>query len=385
MNDKNANGGEEQRVPSFEGSEDAGAEPRAGQQATDVLMPHDAVAESSRVPVPIASSTATYALGERLINIGRHPVMMFGTTSSGKSSILMSFINNLMSNPEVNIRLGEPIYPVGHPRREEAHNIAQDFFERKAQDFIHGRKLLQTTEAPYPLFVPIDIQRTHDLTPVKLAFLEGKGEWYEPQKQQMGSIFQDFREEVADVLKFYDGGLSAIFVAPCSDLDNEKRLRDNDVGLLGAINAYRRYRANQDEDTLLFLMTKWDVQANPLNNPLFGHLTADDVDRALRRQYPDSWPAFQTMPRPLQNDRRYFMQYCAGYLVDEANRPPPNNERYVFERYPRTLLNWIFGNATRKHTGTGRATRERVLFDDVIAKDALRVRYFERVTNFIFR
>jgi hypothetical protein len=331
-----------------------------------------------------AAGRRVFPLGQRLHAINRHPVLMFGTTSSGKSTILMSFIANLMQNPDVSITLGEPIYPAGHERRDEAHRFALEFFERRAQDFIYGRSMLRTTEIPYPMFLPIDIQRSRDPLPVKFAFLEGKGEWYEPSAAARGSLYQELRDEVADVLKFYDSPLSGIFVAPCSDMDDVQRLRENDTGLMGALNAYRRYRMRRDDDSLLFLLTKWDIQANPINNPKFGHLDGAEVSGVLDTQYPDSWRAFQAMPRPLRNDHRFFMQYCAGYLVEEANRPPPMAKKAIFDRYPRTLLNWLYGNGTRISIGSSGRTRENVLFDDVVVRNTLQIRYLERVTNLIF-
>jgi hypothetical protein len=322
-------------------------------------------------------------MGERLLSIGRHPVMMFGTTSSGKSTILMSFISNLMANPEVSITLGEPIYPEKSPNRSVAANFGHYFFERRAQDFIHGRQILNATELPFPIFLPINIQRVRDESPVRLAFLEGKGEWYEPSSASEGSIYQDFKDEIADVLKYYDDSLTAIFIAPYSALDDQVRLRQNDIGLMGALNAYRKYRSRQESDSLLFLLTKWDVHADPINDARFGYLNAADVADVLQQKYPDSWNAFQSMPRSMRNDRRYFMQYCAGYLVEEANRPPPESQRDIFERYPRTLLNWLYGNATRVTSRNGRSSRERVLFSDVLPRSTVQVRLVERVTNFI--
>lgn len=358
--------------------------PPADAAPSDAPQPAARPAESvSALPAKLAPSATVFPLGERLHKLGRHPVMLFGTTSSGKSTILMSFIANLMHNPDVSIKLGEPIYPSTNPMRQVEMEFAQDFFERRTEKFLHDKEVLTTTLTPSPLFIPIDIQRTRDETPTKFAFLEGQGEWYERSNQPKGTMYQDFRAEVADVLKFYDANLSAVFVAPCSSLDNEKRMRDNDIGLMGALNAYQRYRSRQDEDSLLFLMTKWDVYANPLTNSRFGQLEPSDVSQVLDRQYPDSWRAFQAMPRPLRNDRRFFMQYCAGYLVDEANHAPPAKQKDVFERYPRTLLNWLYGNATRTVSANGRTSRERILFNDVVSPDAVRVRYIDRVTNFI--
>lgn len=350
-------------------------------EPTAEAMPADPVPARS-VPAPVGKPAPAFSLGERLSRQERHPVLLFGTLASGKSSILMSLIANLRESREVSVSLGEPIYPSDHSRHKETDDFSHDLFERKNDSFVRGREMLGTTEVRYPLFIPIDIQPSRDIEtgPVKFAFLEGRGDWYLPTAGSEGRLFQDFKDEVVDVLKFYDGGLTAIFVAPYTNPDNAQSLRDNDLGLMGALEAYYTHRKRKEQDGLLYLLTKWDTYADPVENPKFGEMEASDVVEVMNRLYAISWPRFQQMPRSLRNDRRFFMQYCAGYLVDEMHRPPPPDRKSVFQRYPRTLLNWLYGNATREVKADG-VVEERVLFADVV--DRGRVRFWKRVTDFV--
>lgn len=336
-------------------------------------------ANESEARTPLKVVAPTYALGRHLQDIGRHPVLLFGNTSSGKSTILMSLIAALRQHEDVDVTLGDPIYPVGHARRDEAHDWAVDFFQRRAEAFIHNGEILPATEVTYPFLIPIDIHRTHAAQPMRLAILEGKGEWYEPSPTG-ASMYQAFQEEVANVVKFYDRGLSAIFVAPCFDYDDDRRMRAADIGLMGALEHYQRLRERREMDSLLFLLSKWDVHAAPISDPKFGTPDADDILSVLDRQFPDAWRKFKAMPRALGNERWFFMQYVAGYIVDEANHDPPERQLAAFQQYPKILLNWLYGNASE----TGDVVKRReVLFPDAQLPTRVRIRILQQVTNFI--
>lgn len=335
-------------------------------------------------PVP-----AGFSLGQRLVDLRRHPVLLFGTTAAGKTTILLSLIN-AWKKAQISVSLGESILPKEHPNHALVDEYAKAIVERKYEDFVYGRKVLGTTEIVAPFFIPLDLQLTDETSPVRLALLECKGEWFEPSGAVEGSIYRPLRDELVDVLRNCSDPLSLIFVAPYAiGPEGNLRQKDSDIGLSGAIQSYRAQRGFGGKDTLLYLLSKWDMYAQPAREDrAFAEVEPEQVTAILERLFPDSWDAFQSIPRPFGRENRWFMQYVAAYITGDRVAPPPQDLAPLFARYPRTLANWIYGNATRTSIvlsdGTERS-RERILFPEVVPSDATRVSFIERIRSFQFR
>lgn len=320
-------------------------------------------------------------LADHLERTGRHPVIVFGIGASGKSTMLMSLIQALNRCSEVNIYLGDPIFPADDPEAEEAHEQAIIFFERDAQQFALGEPVPPTRyEKPY--FIPVDVQRKSDGRTVRLALLEGKGEWYAPIRGGKGSMFPKFKQDIADLLSFYGESLSVLWVAPFSvGGSKEEDTQDSDLGLMGALNEYRKLRRAISQDFHLFLLTKWDCKAEPLaDDPSFSVVTARKVEANLAERYPNSWPNYQGLALKT-NGRRFFMQYSSGHIVKNRVKVPPQRHRSSFDRYPRTVWNWLFGNATLTQLDTDHPRERTTLFPDVLPQPRKPVTFTERISR----
>ncbi len=145
----------------------------------------------------------------------------------------------------------------------------------------------------------------------------------------------------------------------------------------GGLQAYRELRAMRRNDFHLFLLTKWDQYASPMaGDGLFDRPTAADVDVVLYERYKRAWGTFQTLPlEGAARDRRAFTQYTSGFYVNGEPQRPPANFEASFGRYPRTVLNWLYGNATqfRLTSDTEMLTLRKILFDDVVLPHTPRV------------
>ena len=318
-------------------------------------------------------------LAQNLERTDRHPVLIFGSSRAGKSALIMSFIQALQAGPEISVRLGEPVLDRADPRCEEKHRAARDLYERQNYLVDSGVPLMSTQADPF--FIPIDVLPKNSLLdPVKFAFLDGRGEDYEPNidaASSGGNFFKPFSDDVRDLLQTFSYGITILYIAPYSiGSGHERDTRASNFGLLNVIESYREVRKMRGNDFHLFLLSKWDQFADPMNaDALFDRPQPSDVDTVLRDRYQQSWGAFQALP--LEGpalDRRAFMQYSSGYFVKGNPQTPPRNFAASFTRYPRTLLNWLYGNARRYRLSneTTSITLRKILFDDVVSPDTTR-------------
>lgn len=329
---------------------------------------------------------------ERLKSRRMHPVMLFGTRSSGKSMLLMSLFQAIRNDAEVAIELDEPLLAKGHPDRDELHGAAETFFHRAADRFDDGLLPQQTIE-PKPFFIPIRIQGPRDSEPVRFAFLESMGEWYEPQPEPEGEdrmpLHPELKREIRQVVANYAEPASYIYAAPYSTGDGIGiNARDCAIGLTGALRNYGRHVQNREKDFHLFLLTKWDQVANPMAGDAgFGWVEPDTVRTLLDDRFRQPWSAFCAMPQRTEY-RRFFMQYSAAHIVEDRVGRPPDAFAEFFARYPRTVWNWLYGNALQENALEGRWRREKrpVLFRDVMPPVVPRVTISQRITEiFTFR
>lgn len=353
-----------------------------GQTAKERTPPADPAGTAPPAPPPPAPAPGG-GVADHLTRTRRHPIIVFGIGASGKTTILMSLVQAINRSGDVNVFLGEPILPASHPDSATVHEEAIKFFERDAQGFAMGQMVPPTTfERPY--FIPLDIERKSDGRIVRLAFLEGQGEWYKPIKEGRGSMFPHFQRDIADIMSFYGESLSIFWVAPFSvgegqDFDTA----DSDLALVGALNEYRKHRRSVSQDFHLFLLNKWDCYAEPLaDSPLFSNVSAQIVESIINDRYQYSWPNYKALALN-STGRRFFMQYTSGHIINHLVAPPPQRHRAAFDRYPRTLLNWLYGNATESEVDVeGRRSRF-TLFQDVLARPPRRRSIFEKIASII--
>jgi hypothetical protein len=326
---------------------------------------------------PVAPAKRGGALADHLERTRRHPVIVFGIGASGKTTIMMSLVQAINRSGDVNIYLGDPIFPKNHSDATKTHEQAIIFFERHAQKFAMG-EIVPPTIFEEPYFIPLDIERKSDGRVVRLAFMEGRGEWYETIDADEGSMFPQFKHDIAEIMEYYGESLSVLWVAPFED-----NTLESDLGLVGALNEYRKHRRSVSQDFHLFLLNKWDCHAEPLaDRPHFSIVFADMVETLLDDMYPKSWPQYKGLALQTTG-RRFFMQYASGHIVGDRVKVPPHRHRAAFDRYPRIVWNWLYGNATQTEVDAEGNRARVILFPDVLPHAPRRVPLFERISRFV--
>ncbi len=327
-------------------------------------------------------------LAQHLESTQRHPVLIFGSSSSGKTSLLISLIQCLQTSGAVDVSLGRPIFDAADPRSAPRHRSAELIYGLDSYKVDAGGRLA-STQVDEPFFIPIDVQpRNSERPAVKLALLEGRGEGYEPNAADGQDFFRAFSPEIKQLLETFSYGITVIYVAPYSNgSGHERDTTQSNFGLLGALDGYRTARAMRNCDFHMFLLTKWDQYAPPMNGSrLFENPWPTDVEHVLRDRYDRAWGKFQSLP--LEGDareRRAFMQYTAGHFVDGRRSRPPELFASTYDRYSRTLVNWIYGNATQLAISGQQFSigLRGVLFDDVVGDEITKITLSQRAASLL--
>lgn len=339
----------------------------------DVLVstppPQVDVGRSSEAPrqpeQPGAYSQASYSsddveeaglqLATRMEECGYHPVILFGTAASGKTSLLLSLLSVIRMTPELHTGLfaGEPILDIHTDYGKYTHDNALQFFGQKTQDFIDGRAAPKTV-LQYPFFVPVSF-RPDNKPEAKFAFMESNGEWYRPDRSN-GRLFPVLRRQIEDFIKNYQGAITFIHLVPYTqravyssavDRPGEaSEIQDASIAISGALQAYDRIRANKQNDRHLMLVTKWDAHSPP-NVSKFDVLTCspEEVVRFANDNYAQALTTFRGIG--LNNSQLYLNSYCSG-LMNEMGVLVlrQNNElRVPVMSYPIRMWEWLYRGA----------------------------------------
>lgn len=331
-------------------SQDSTTDPRRQSDHTEV----------TKGPVKPSQPLRRVTLGKRLEDTNRHPVLVFGSADSGKSSLILSIINTLANAEELSVLFAdnEPILDDSDgDLQKQRHAIARQFYEWGLHRWTAGQPPWPTQER---FFIPIDVQpRNSTLPPVKFAILDGRGEDYGLNKGTddgmslpVGDLRKPLAEEIKELLQEFSHEITIVYIAPFSQhgAASESTL-DANTGLRQTIQEYSTTRVPElrANDSHLFLFTKWDEHAAPL---VQGHAFADpsslDVANQIRLRYESAWGQFCGLPvgGPAR-DRRVFMQYSAGYFINGRLQSAPDLVANTFRRYPRTVANWLYSRAAR--------------------------------------
>lgn len=312
----------------------------------------DGVYSERRSPVS-AQSSAQVSLAHELINKGYHPVMIFGTRATGKTSLLTSLFHYL--NTDVTsgamCMLGEWIVPTDTPYGQSVASAAQTFFNRVVMSFNDGDTAPRTMDT-HPFYIPIVLRPKDGQPEVKLAFLESRGEWYQVDKES-DNYFPELRDEVADVYRNYPDPISVLMIAPyvmtdAAYTDSESpdprspEIRDSDKGLVGALRAYQSNRVWRERDNFLFILTKWDAYTRDIVSPEFSNPPKGLIEKLIHERFELSWNLFQTMPK---GPNALSMQYSSGLMSGDTRLAIPQELRPLINQFPRALLGWLYQNA----------------------------------------
>ena len=304
---------------------------------------------------------SSIGLARSLIEKKYHPVMIFGTQASGKSSLLASLFHYLQNDPrsEAICMLGEWILPIDSTYGKTIADQIEGFFNRAVMNFNTGAAAPRTHHHTIPYFIPVVLRPSNGKPEIRLAFLESSGENYELNKDGAG-YFKGLKDEILDVYRNFPGALSVLLVAPYTLKDaytdqeiepaDDSAFQPIDQALYGALQSYQRERRWLDLDNYLFILTKWDVYTGGLSNPDFAKPPVGLVDKVISERYPLAWNFYRTMPK---KGRSNSMQYSSGLITGSSVISVPDKLKPVIHQFPRALWNWLYMNASGGKTLNG--------------------------------
>ena len=290
------------------------------------------------------------SLGKSLSANGFHPVLIFGTAATGKTTFLTSMLSFFTSTPDVGvtITLGDPISTTEVGLK--AHESSEKLFHLQVNNYLNGLAPVQNQEA-FPFFVPVELRsrRNHELT--RIALMESSGElWSVAMKK---NFVQELREEIIDVYINYPYPITVIMVVPYamsegytgnnSSENDKSTFRDSDIALHQTLQVYQRYRPPHIRDNFYFVLTKWDLHTQVLASEEF--LNPDDelVRELVRERFPRAFGHFENMA---DEDLAQCTPYSAGLIGGTKILEIPKNLKPALDEFPYRLWRWIYANAT---------------------------------------
>jgi hypothetical protein len=296
-----------------------------------------------------------------------HPVLVFGTSQSGKSLALASLLSYPLQNQ--NTRIAHTLidfdYPRSHPARDDVKDWAREFYYKDVANFQkHANAKVQPTRRVHPFFVPIRAVFTSDDNQpeiARFAFLESIGEWI--HRRLDGYTFDELKPDIVEILKNYSNPISVIFVAPAmtDNLLDTNAVKESHQCIAYCMNRYVELRKRNHRDNLLLLISRWDTKYRPdtaVDN--FARATSGTVVDALD-SYPWAWTTFCNLPF-VSRESRALVQYAPTWII-EGVRTDEGSHRPVFNRFNRTIWNWLYGNVFVESNQHGRGERKNFYAD----------------------
>ncbi len=317
-------------------------------------------------PVVEADDVASLGpnLARALLAGGYHPVILFGTNFSGKTSLLLSLFSALVSEPrlETGLVLCDPILGSGSGLGRKLHDDAVRLFEVGTQAFIAGEQTPKTS-LTLPFFIPVEVRPAGK--PVqRFAFLESSGEWYRPlgeRGQRVGElerVFPKLRSEIETFIASFQGGISFIYLTPytqsfvgsSSDSVHEaSEIRSASLAIKGVLEAYDRCRLNHRlSDRHLMLVSKWDAHSTHHTDRVEGvQEDRSALHSFCMRNYAQAMTAFKGIS--VDPGQRQLNAYCSGIINERGLLQLQHDDdlRGVVMGYPIRLWNWLYQNALR--------------------------------------
>jgi len=322
----------------------------------NLSLPTDEILQASASPRPNTEEEARQVglgkdLAKRFKDKKVHPVLIFGSKGSGKTSLIASLLKYMRDRPEsdASIEFADSVLPDDDPWWEQTKIWSQDVFYKRVLAYIDNLAP-ESTQESQPFFIPISLTTKTGIE-VKFALLEGKGEWYQPNLEATVP-FQKFKSFLQGFLQGYNDTATVIYVAPyvtgsVEETPKSTGLRASDLGLLGAINEYLSLRkAFVHQDQHMFLLTKWDVFCASVAAPEFIEPLEEEIQGVFRERYLQSWTRYLNSSVSQENQNRTYSAYCAG-LIDGrtvVTAATEDDERVAF--YARKLWDWLYQNAS---------------------------------------
>lgn len=299
----------------------------------------------------------------RVMQDDYHPVVLFGTNNSGKTSVLMSLFATLINEPilDTGLSLCDPILGARSEIGQRLHKEAEHTFHIKTQSFLAGEKIPKTS-TPLPFFIPVEFRPPDGRPPVKFAFLESNGEWYRPlisDGRKFGDVdklYPDLRNEIEGFIAGFQNGITFIYTAPVTQGEvyaaaenayDATEINYASLAIKGVLQTYDRIRANgRSNDRHLLLLTKWDALSTRDSDRAAG-IEEDSVEvlEFCHKKYGQALAAFQGLN--LDKSQRNINAYCAGMINERGLLPLKHDAavRGVIASYPVRLWTYLYKNA----------------------------------------
>lgn len=332
-----------------------------GTSRDDQPLPRPAPATAAE-PAPEELDRLGGNLARAMQDGNYHPVVLFGTNFSGKTSLLMSLFASLAAEPklEAGLALCDPILGSGSRIGRLLHEDAVHTFDVKTQAFLEGEQILKTAVS-LPFFIPVEF-RPAGKPSVRFAFLESNGEWYRPLRDRttkwndVKQAYPGLRAEIEDFISNFQGPITFLYLLPYTQTDvyadKDNPLDSDEIGsaslaIKGVIQSYDKIRAtHRGEDFHLMLVTKWD--AHNIRDP--DRASAVEEDRAAlidfcNQRYGQALAAFQGLE--IDAGHRSLNAYCAGIMGTKGRLHLKSDDELtaVVLGYPIRLWRWLYRNA----------------------------------------
>ena len=319
-----------------------------------------------------------------------HPVIIVGANASGKSSFVASLLARTYASDHgngVDFRLAQDcIFPEQHPRYAAIETQTRLFYDGTVGSFADWQ-LVARTGYEHPFYVPVElVPRDARFPPIRLAFLECRGEFFNPAIEKVRDLNSEreyltrsrFPDEISSVLANFNLPISFVYVAPCSVRDDAHGInrRKADLAVYYGMERIQgiRGRSGLDmSDQHLLLLSKWDEHVGGVSSPEFVHTLVSDVEDVLRVRFPESWKKYCSMRPAALGSPYHVMQYTAGPVAEGQFARAAPESHMLLDRYPRTVLNWLYGNAVPG----------KVLFPDVLEQPPPRRTVVDKIVNLI--
>lgn len=290
------------------------------------------------------------SLGATLFGNGFHPVLIFGTRATGKTTFLTSMLSFFTSMPDagVTVTLGDQISQteVG----AQAHESAEKLFHVQVSDYLSGTAPAVTQDA-FPFFVPLELRKAGETAITKIALMESSGELWQAGNYKNNVL--SLRDEILDIYRSYPGPLSVMIVVPYAMSEaytgedtREKDLyefRRSDASLLQALQIYQRNRPTGNRDQFYFVLTKWDMHTQQIASEEFINPDGSLVSSLIEERFPRAFNYFKSMS---SEHRSRYTVYSAGLIGGTRVLQVPVSMMPVLQEFPYRLWRWIYANAT---------------------------------------
>ena len=284
-----------------------------------------------------------------------HPILIFGASKSGKTSFIASLFQYILTGTHQNatIALYLEAIPTDATIWQDMRKYALRLFNKKLIDFVVDGAAAPATQDPIPFFIPVELT-PNGRAPVKFAFLEGQGEWYQPD-HDADNPYRPFQGEIEGVLKNFNRPLTIIYIAPVTsagyatlgseESPESREMADRDQGLLGAMQQYTTLRKEKRHmDNNMFLVTKWDIQSKSITDNSFRYPGPEKLESVIQARYKLAYPNFLNS-NDLYNSnetKKCVSHYCSGVISGGSVDKQSVEDKSLIDFFPRKIWNWLY-------------------------------------------